>query len=346
MRLEVGFVNSLREELSVAPTQSLVNQPGALSDEELLALVSRPSESFITAVEDVARSEIAAYDAQHLKLGTDAIERNEVAFLVVTGEDPLKATGHGLNTLGVKMMQSCLVNNLTLMIHPRTLGTISEYVNSLSTIVKSIGVFEQYWTYALSPDNRLVEDIALPQLVTSGDGDLFAGLKHSGVLDSFKQQGFKHIVISSVENVLAPLDPSVIGRHIAGEKAATFSVVERKYDHENELLLWIDGQKRIAHLADLPEDYVTSFKRDIDHWHYTGSAVFDVKALEEASSLPSRWIRRRHEKQNRLLTSYERYINQATFWFDCDYVLVSRETHFLHTSSPDFAQEVKKLFMT
>jgi len=186
-----------------------------------------------------------------------------------------------------------------------------------------VKMFQQYQSVRLTPDNRLHLEDDEPSFYPCGHGDVIPALKESGVLDEFIAGGGKYIMIVNVDNVLAGLDPSLIGHHIKANKPVTCEVVEKLPTDTGGLLCDVAGTNQIV------EQFRIMGNVDMSQftWLNTNSMIVDANlAFEEV-----RWSWHRVKKNvdGKLVVQYERLLQDLTSTFQTSYVEVPRYSHFM-----------------
>lgn len=351
MKLEAGFVTSLREELAQVPkhTQTIVQALGGLSHDKLIELVQRPQNEPALFMERPVASDFAALDDPMLAAeGIAAFEAGQVATCVLLGDGKIAMSrfGSGMSVLGMQLAQAAVYTspNITtlLMVSPSSREAIINHVTELALCTNKIGAFEQYESYRLTPDNRLLLDAeGVPELYALGDGDMPYGMLFSGVLDELKKSGVKHVFAFSGNNVMAYPDVFALGQHIASKKHVTCHVVERQMNEPGPIVAWVNGCLQSIDVDRLSDDYDTSG----DQWLNSGSYIVDVDALHSfAIALLPRWLRRRRVVDNRLVVQHERSIQQLTEEFETNFVVVSRDQYLPIRDESDLKHAEALLF--
>jgi hypothetical protein len=224
------------------------------------------------------------------------------------------------------------------MVNPEKREEMVQIANTLSH-PGNIGAFEQFESYALTPDNRLCVQDNKPVLVTTGTGDLVAAMHESNVIASLEQTGIKYVIVVEASSALAAIDPNVLGQHIASQKKVTFSVTERlRGDDDEAVVAFCDGTLRMAEVSQLPVESLEEFGHEVPIWQSTGSLVVNVEALKQPHDF--HWIRTRKQVNGRLHVLYKRYISELSFMHDSGFIKVPRESHFFRVRDDS---EMKRL---
>lgn len=341
MRFEPGFVNELRGDLAAVKPEikARLNRPGALDEDQLLWLVTKQPQQSVNEPEHATTNDVIKYDdLVEWQPGIDAVLAGEVAFVVLAGGTGTRAGEPkpfmqlpklGITLMANKLVQSSFVTHegeiiqapIWFMTSPDIMKRFARHLDGLVPRPAAGIVFEQFESYRLTVDNRLVfVEPGAPELHPTGHGDVGPALVESGVLDEHPE--VKHCVIVNCDNVLASLDPVLLTRHIKSGAAVTCEVVERREGDSGGVLAWVDGQLQIVEQFRLPDGFANEAR-----YHNTNSMIIEVTALRQ--QLPWRWHRVRKHINGRIVVQYERMLQQYTENFKTDYVLVDRERRYL-----------------
>lgn len=341
MRLEAGFVASLRQELNEQSNvlKARTNNSRGMPNETLIRAVARPSELNIGDVLNAERHEIPELDDSHIDVGAKAIEDGHVAFCI-TGLNLLDKFSSGLAVLGLHLLQREERSPIIVMIDPKTKNDVIDYVNTLA-LPYTIGAFEQFENYALTPDNRLSFLNNKPELVTCGTGDFAPAMIESNVTSALKQSGVKHVVVYDATNACSPVSSGFIGRHIVTDPGITFQVTENLEDDDRAVVVWADGSLQAVERSRLPQD----FDPKSVTFQTTGTFIIDVDHIEAVGVCTQwRWYRTRSINDGRIITTYERHIEQLTEFYNAKFVKVKRERNFMPLRTEDEKTAVESLF--
>lgn len=341
MRFEPGFVASLREELKNVPSEfrERVERPGGLNADMLLSLVSRPEQPFIKHVERVGASNLVDYDVTHSFVGLEALTKGEVVFCVLDDDSSMLRFDDGLPLLGLKLIQASMAGSCLLMVDPSKKEDLISHVNALS-YPGTIGAFEQFETYSLTPDNRLAMSGDKPLLSTTGTGDLVAAMHDSDVLPALVAAGVKYVIVAESSSALASTDPNVLGQHIVSKKTITYSVTERQKGEAEAVVAFCDGEPRLAELSQLPEDFLDELDQT-PMWQSTGSLIVNVEALNQPIDL--HWHRTRRQSGEKLLVSYQRHVSELSFHHDSAFVKVPRKSYYFRIRNDSEMKQLAEL---
>jgi UTP--glucose-1-phosphate uridylyltransferase len=81
----------------------------------------------------------------------------------------------------------------------------------------------------VQPDGTMLrEPTGSPSFAPSGHGDVFRGLRQSGIGQRLWDSGVRHLYFSNVDNLAATLDPRVLGVHLQAKADMTVEVTARR----------------------------------------------------------------------------------------------------------------------
>jgi UTP--glucose-1-phosphate uridylyltransferase len=158
-------------------------------------------------------------------------------------------------------------------------------------------------------------------LYPCGHGDIFPALTNSGLLKNFINDGGKYVAIVNVDNVLAALDPVLIGWHVLSNSNVTCEVVERRDGDTGGVLCIERGQLQIAEGFRLSCANPQNFK-----WLNTNSFIFNANLNIEP--LGNSWNRVQKNVNDKLYVQHERLIQEITEAYDTMFVRVERRDRF------------------
>lgn len=342
MRYEPGFVKELLQDLaSVSPDfKKRLQRRGALTEQQLLSLVCATPSEILTEIEHFTTPtsyERLTWSSEAREAGFDAIRAGEVAFVVLAGGSGTRAGGPKafmrLPKLGITLMANKLVQSgftthegeilqapTWFMTSPAHLERMALHLGGLSPIPEGC-VFEQFESYRLLPDNRLsFVEPGIPELYATGHGDVGPALVESGALAD--NPNVKHCVIVNCDNVMASLDPHVLGHHVLSKQPVTVELVEREKGDAGGIPVWHENRVQVAELFRLPDGFADEAK-----YHNTNTMIVSVEALK--TELPWRWHRVRKQVDNRIVVQHERLVQQYTEAFPTNYVAVPRALRYL-----------------
>ncbi len=207
-----------------------------------LAAVSPP------APEDVVEAPPAGSEEhrRHTELGQQALDRGEVALLVLAGGmatrmgSVVKALVEALpgkTFLDLRLAeQQALAGRhgrpfpLWLMTSEATDGPIRQALGARLDD-PSLAVFQQNVALRLRPDGSLFRNAqGEVDLYPTGHGDVPDALRGSGLLARFRAQGGRYVWIANLDNLGATVDATLLGGHIARGDTLSVEVVPKAGD--------------------------------------------------------------------------------------------------------------------
>ena len=212
-----------------------------------------------------------------------------------------------------------------------------EEVNALGLALAQDGCpvtcFRQSASLRLTPEGEIFRDAeGLASPYAPGHGDLPAALRRSGVLTRFLESGGKTLFMSNVDNLLATLDPAVLGYHLEQGRAMTVEVVQKEAGDQGGAPARVDGHLQIVEAFRFPSD----FDQERIPVFNTNTLVFDAKALDRDFSLTPFYV----EKQvdGRMAVQFETLVGQLSAMVPSSFLLVERfgpDARFAPVKGPD-----------
>lgn len=348
MRFEPGFVKELQRDLaSIRPDiKARTARSGALPDQRLLSLVCATPQEVLSDVEHVTEAtsyERLTWTGENAARAVDAIRAGEVAFIPMAGGAGTRAGGPkafmrlpklGMTLMALKVMQSGFTTHegevvqapVWFMTAPSLFERLALHLGGLMPVPTG-AVFEQFESYRLRPDNRVsFTEPGVPELYPTGHGDVGPALVESGVLDD--NPNVKHCIIVNLDNVMASVDPHVLGHHLETKAHVTCEVVERQPGDGGGggVPVWHENRPQIVEAFRLPDGFTEGAK-----YHNTNTMIVSVEALR--TPIDWRWHRVRKQVDNRVVVQYERLVQQYTEAFATSYVCVPRDQRYLPIKS-------------
>ncbi len=247
------------------------------------------------------------------ELGSSALERGEVGALVLNGGMATRFGGvvkgcvdvfDERSFLGIKLADAARWNAPMLL------------MNSFATDEKTMRHLESRDHYGFSPEKLLTftQNISL-RLSPSGDifrtenGDTLYAPGHGdvaeatrrGALERFRDGGGKYLLMSNVDNVLASLDPVVVGYHVDAVESSGVEMTIEAVDNEGSttggMPARVDQKLQVVEAFRFPTDFDVSsipvyntntfmfnadaLERDFDlTWFVVEKSVNDEKAIQ------------------------------------------------------------------
>jgi UDP-N-acetylglucosamine pyrophosphorylase len=345
MRTEPGFIKSLRDDLERVPqhVRNYVNRSGGLSETQLIAKLSQPTDDTVLNPEPIINENIVDYvnlPFDDCTAGINSINNGEVAYCILGG-------GSGTRLGGQKSRAIVPGTNRTLLQHkldgmfidgvsrefPTWVMTnhddhiIRQHVVELGLF--TVKCFDQFETYRLTPDNRLIfGSDGLPEMCPTGHGDVIPALQQSGMLDVFRAQGGKYVVVSNVDNALGVIDPMILGAHIRKQSKLTCEIVKREKHDVGGIPCLVDNMVQIVEPFQLADD----FNIELAPWHNVNTMIINVDNAFDR--VQWKWYRIRKQLGSRIVLHHERPLGEMTACFETMYVNVPREERYLPVKTP------------
>lgn len=184
----------------------------------------------------------------------------------------------------------------------------------------------------LSPDGSVFKgQEPTDSLYAPGHGDALIALQRTSLLDEFAAAGGRYLFVSNVDNLVATLDPAVIGAHIDKGLGISVEVVSKKPGDQGGAPAWLDGRLQIIEAFRFPADFDQA---SIPVFN-TNSFVFNVDVLKGA--YPLDWFAVPKTLSDQTLIQYERLLGQLTAFIPSNYILVERDgwqSRFIAVKTP------------
>lgn len=267
--------------------------------------------------------------------GRRAVARGEVGLVVLAGGMATRFGGavkagvevyDGLSFLDLKLRDAAARADETasrvpvfLMTSFATHGAVQALALAASTPGCPVSCFTQSASLRLTPAGEIDRDAdgrASPY--APGHGDLAAALRRSGTLARFLEGGGKTLLMSNVDNVLATLDPAVIGYHLEHGRALTVEVVPKEAGDRGGAPARVDGKLQIVESFRFPE----TFDQDSIPVFNTNTLVFDARALDRDFELTPFYVEK--EVDGRRVVQFETLVGQLSAMLPTRFLLVER----------------------
>lgn len=180
--------------------------------------------------------------------------------------------------------------------------------------------FPQHVSLRLTPTGELFReaDGALSPYAT-GHGDLTFALRESGVLAGFRAAGGKLLYMSNVDNLVATLDPAVLGAHLERGVAITAEVVRKAPGDRGGAPARVGGVPQIVEAFRFPP----AFDQDTIPLFNTNSFVFDAAAIDRDFDLT--YFRTQKHVGDATAVQFERLVGQLTAFLPTQFLEVPRD---------------------
>jgi UTP--glucose-1-phosphate uridylyltransferase len=193
--------------------------------------------------------------------------------------------------------------------------------------------FRQFISLRLTPGGELFRgDDGKPSPYAPGHGDLTFALRRSGILTRFREAGGELLMMSNVDNVVATLDPAIIGSHLTSGCAITVELAEKEPGDKGGAPARVDGKLQIVEAFRFPAD----FDQDRIPVFNTNTLVLDAKAIDRDFDLS--WFAVRKKVDDRDAVQFEHLVGQLSAYLPAHYLRVPRygaESRFEPVKDPD-----------
>lgn len=267
----------------------------------------------IEPVEIIKHIEQNSPDYDELKsIGENALENQEVAFLVVAGG---QGTRLGFNHPKGMFPIAPITKKTLFNIHFEKILAISKYYNFNPTflIMTSDSNYNETFEYIesnnyfnLKKDNVFIfKQGSLPAIdfkgnlilktktelffAPDGHGGTIAALKQNGLIEILKKRRIKYISYFQVDNPLTNIaDPLFIGLHIKRESEVSTKVIKKRdWKEKVGVAGKIDGKPGIIEYSDLPDELAKKVDKSRNLLFGYGNIaihIFNLSFIEKISS--------------------------------------------------------------
>lgn len=293
--------------------------------------------------------------SQYRELGLEAIDRGEVGLLVLNGGMATRFGGvvkgtveisEGRSFLGVKCEDAKRFDADVPVI----------LMNSFATHADTADHFEENKNFGLE-DERVIPFKQGINLRVTKDGDLYrngagevsmyapghgdlAEYIQRGALQRFIEGGGKYLLMSNVDNLLATLDPAVVGHHIAQSTERnldmTVEVARRSPNDTGGLVARIDDNPQVVEYFRFPEEFDDSQLSVFN----TNTFLFNAEALQDDFDLD--WFAVNKTVNGDEVVQFERLAGQLSKFLDTSFLMVpseGRESRYHPIKRPEDLQK-------
>ena len=185
----------------------------------------------------------------------------------------------------------------------------------------------------LVPADVFPQDVALRRTpagelfrTTSGDlspyapghGDLVDAMRRSGALERFMASGGEHLLMSNVDNLLATLDPAIVGVHVDGGAALTVENVHSDPGDRGGAPALAEGKLQIVEAFRFPEGFDPATIPVFN----TNTIAMRASAVDRDFELDHFYVEK--EIEGRVAVQYERLVGQLTAHLETRFLVVPR----------------------
>lgn len=210
---------------------------------------------------------------------------------------------------------------------------ITELARRASSEEMPLETFRQFISLRLTPDGEIFrEDDGSPSPYAPGHGDLTFALRRSGVLERFRAQGGELLFMSNVDNVVATLEPAIIGSHLESGCAITVELADKERGDKGGAPARVDEKLQIVEAFRFPE----GFDQDRIPVFNTNTFVLDAAAIDRDFELT--WFAVHKKVDGRDAVQFEHLVGQLTAFLPSHHLRVPRygaESRFEPVKDPE-----------
>jgi UTP--glucose-1-phosphate uridylyltransferase len=196
-----------------------------------------------------------------------------------------------------------------------------------------VEVFPQLVSVRLTPEGTVfTNNDGTTSAYATGHGDLTFALRHSGVLQRFREAGGTTLYMSNVDNLGATLDPAMVALHHELGAKITAEVVRKEKGDKGGAPARLDGVPQIIEGFRFPKN----FDQDSIPVFNTNTFLLDAAAIDRDFDLP--FYRVEKSVEGRTAVQFERLVGELTAFLPSKFVEVPRageEGRFLPAKDPE-----------
>ena len=186
---------------------------------------------------------------------------------------------------------------------------------------EKLHTFTQNVSIRLTPEGEIFRNDGDDTLYAPGHGDVAEATRRGG-LDVFRRQGGKYLLMSNVDNVLASLDPVVVGAHIeAVEKSGvemTIESVDNQGSTTGGMPARVDGKLQVVEAFRFPENFDVS----AIPVYNTNTFIFNADALDREFDLT--WFVVEKKVDGKTAIQFERLAGELSAFLKTRFLQVPR----------------------
>lgn len=249
---------------------------------------------------DVLPSHESVEGRRLVSLGEEALEAGEVGIVVLNGGMATRfgevvkgcqPVVDGISFLGMAMKDAARWDgavDVLLMNSFATADATQQHLDehdSFGVEPETVFQFNQGVSLRLTPDGQLFRDQqGRASLYSTGHGDLAEALNRA-TLGRFMDRGGRYLLVSNIDNVLATLDPLVVGYHVRAARRSgvemTGEAVRSLPEDSGGKPVEIDGELRLMESFRAPDTALW----DTIPVHNTNNLWFTAEALDDTFEL-------------------------------------------------------------
>lgn len=268
-------------------------------------------------------------------IGRESLERGEVGALILNGGMATRFGGvvkgcvevfNERCFLGLKLADAARWDAPVLLMNSfatdQKTGQYLEAREYFGFEPEKLVTFTQNISLRLTPGGAIFREVEGETLYAPGHGDVAEATRRGG-LKAFLAMGGKYLLMSNVDNVLARLDPMVVGAHIdAAQREGvemTAEVVDNNGSATGGMPARVDGELQIVESFRFPRDFDVS----AIPVYNTNTFMFTAKALDRAFDLT--WFVVEKEVDGHPVIQFERLAGQLSAFLTSQFLEVPRE---------------------
>lgn len=323
MRQIPGFLAPLQNSFESLTLDVLerVNRPGGFETSDLIEHLLKPTDNSIYDPKDVSTDRVL--ELRSYPEGIDHFFDRTAAYCILAGDVDsegrplaLKLSPDSQRTLlDIKLQDAIDIPIVWVMTSPSHHDVIKAHASRYP----NVRCFNQYETFKLTPDNRLIAS----EFETCGSGDVIPSLIHNGILRSFLDANGRYIQLVNVANVAARPNRDLMSMHTTLEHPITVEVVRKKFEDVGPTVCDHQGFDVVCEdrhiVGPEPAQRFT--------WTCTGTIVLDADM--DWKSVPWRWDRTKRRTSGSLVVHYERNVYDLTHFFRTNYIEVDRDERYV-----------------
>jgi UTP--glucose-1-phosphate uridylyltransferase len=272
-----------------------------------------------------------------IEVGRLALARGEVGALVLNGGMATRFGGavkgcvevfDGKCFLGLKLADATRHGEQVQVLLMNSFATAQATVEHLEEQSwygfpqKNVLAFTQNVSLRLTPQGQIFRPGEGDTLYAPGHGDV-AEATRRGALDEFQRRGGKYLLMSNVDNVLATLDPLLVGLHVQAYRdegvEMTAEVVDNQGSATGGMPARVEGSLQILEAFRFPRGFDVA----AIPVYNTNTFLFTARALERTFDLD--WFVVEKEVGDERAIQFERLAGQLSAFLKTRFVQVPRQ---------------------
>jgi UTP--glucose-1-phosphate uridylyltransferase len=269
-------------------------------------------------------------------IGREALERGEVGALVLNGGMATRFGSvvkgcvpvfDGYSFIGLKLADAASRGTSVPVLLMNSFATDDKTKEHLVTNKffgfpqTQVTTFTQNISLRLTPEGDIFRTEEGETLYAPGHGDVGEVVRRE-VLNEFRARGGKYLLMSNVDNVLASLDPIVIGAHVAAAEAQgvemTIETVDNQGSTTGGMPARVDGKLQVVEAFRFPQGFDVS----AIPVYNTNTFLFTADALDRDFDLT--WFVVEKTVQGKKAVQFERLAGQLSAFLKAQFLEVPR----------------------